>query len=93
MFYQSWVCPADTGEQPGGFEWPLGPSLTTGPHSGLFPDQDTMGIISTSGLAFQGNQVKAKHSSQRNVDDALMTEGTENLNLKREERENLLNII
>lgn len=93
MFHQSWVCPTDAGEQPGGFEWPLGPSLTTGPHSGLFPDQDTTGIISTSGLAFQGNQVKEKHSSQRNVDDALMTNGTENLNLKREERENLLNII
>ena len=37
--------------------------------------------------------MKEKHSSQRNVDDALMTNGTENLNLKREERENLLNII
>ena len=71
----------------------LGPSLTTGPHSELFPDQDNTGIISTSGFAFRGNQVKAKYSSQWDVDDTLMTKGTENLNLKREERENLLNIV
>ena len=33
--------------------------------------------------------MKAKYSSQRDVDDTLMTKGTENLNLKREERESV----
>ena len=66
-----------------------GPSPTTRPHSELFPDQDNTGIISTSGFAFRGNQVKAKYSSQRDVDDTLMTKGTENLNLNREERESV----
>lgn len=51
--YQNWVwvfhqrvCPPDTVEGSlGAFEWPWAPSLTTGPHSGLFTDQDNTVVL------------------------------------------------